>query len=123
VWCVQTLRDLAAQFKARPFSYFWVEGAKQPALEANLGVGGHAAPPPLPAALFLLGCTAARLLGRLSAASLHCKHLGALLPGMLLLGEGVGWWRCPGRGMLPKMRWPLLLAVAGDACEIFGRRF
>jgi hypothetical protein len=36
----QLLTDLAAKFKTRPFSYFWAEGAQQPALEATVGVGG-----------------------------------------------------------------------------------
>ena len=39
-WCLQLLTNLATQFKTRPFSYFWAEGAQQPALEANVGVGG-----------------------------------------------------------------------------------
>ena len=38
--CSQLLTDLAGKFKTRPFSYFWAEGAQQPALEASVGVGG-----------------------------------------------------------------------------------
>jgi hypothetical protein len=35
----QILKQLAAKYKDRPFSYFWAEGGAQPVLEANFGVG------------------------------------------------------------------------------------
>jgi hypothetical protein len=37
---VQVLTRLAEKYAERPFSYLWMEGASQPALEEALGVGG-----------------------------------------------------------------------------------
>lgn len=37
---LQVLTASAEAFKGRPFSFLWSEGGKQPALEANLEVGG-----------------------------------------------------------------------------------
>ena len=34
------LKEAAEQFKGRRFSFLWVEGGKQPDLEANFEVGG-----------------------------------------------------------------------------------
>jgi protein disulfide-isomerase A6 len=41
---IKVLTTVADKFKDRPFSYFWVEGAKQPGLEASLEVGGYGYP-------------------------------------------------------------------------------
>jgi len=38
------LKDLASKYKSRPFSYLWVEGAKQEALEKSFDVGGFGYP-------------------------------------------------------------------------------
>lgn len=42
--CAQVLKDVGGKFKERPFSYLWVEGGKQPALEKALEVGGYVRP-------------------------------------------------------------------------------
>ena len=41
---IGTLKKLADAFKDRPFSYMWVSGTTQPALENNFGVGGFGYP-------------------------------------------------------------------------------
>ncbi|KAK9811676.1 hypothetical protein WJX72_008165 [[Myrmecia] bisecta] len=41
---IKVLQSVADKFKDRQFSYHWVEGGKQPALEANLEVGGYGYP-------------------------------------------------------------------------------
>eukprot|EP01023_Acetabularia_acetabulum_P004805 TRINITY_DN12033_c0_g1_i1.p1 TRINITY_DN12033_c0_g1~~TRINITY_DN12033_c0_g1_i1.p1 ORF type:complete len:466 (+),score=101.85 TRINITY_DN12033_c0_g1_i1:119-1516(+) len=41
---IQILNKMAESYKERPFSYFWVEGAKQPNVEKSLEVGGFGYP-------------------------------------------------------------------------------
>lgn len=41
---IDMLKGVAASYKERPFAWFWAEGAAQPGLEANLGVGGYGYP-------------------------------------------------------------------------------
>uniref|UniRef100_A0A061QIT2 protein disulfide-isomerase n=1 Tax=Tetraselmis sp. GSL018 TaxID=582737 RepID=A0A061QIT2_9CHLO len=41
---IEVLKDAAESFKGRPFSFLWAEGGKQPALEANVEVGGFGYP-------------------------------------------------------------------------------
>ncbi|PNW80746.1 hypothetical protein CHLRE_07g328150v5 [Chlamydomonas reinhardtii] len=41
---IKTLKGLAEAYKDKPYSYLWVEGAQQPALEANFDVGGFGYP-------------------------------------------------------------------------------
>eukprot|EP00882_Tetradesmus_deserticola_P001203 GHRQ01001301.1.p1 GENE.GHRQ01001301.1~~GHRQ01001301.1.p1 ORF type:complete len:457 (+),score=199.58 GHRQ01001301.1:162-1532(+) len=41
---IDALKALASDYKDRNWSYLWVEGGKQPALEASLGVGGFGYP-------------------------------------------------------------------------------
>ncbi len=38
------LKAVAESYKERPFAWFWAEGAAQPGLEKNLGVGGYGYP-------------------------------------------------------------------------------
>jgi protein disulfide-isomerase A6 len=41
---LETLAQVAAAYKERPFSWFWAEGGAQTGLEANVGVGGYGFP-------------------------------------------------------------------------------
>lgn len=41
---ISLLKDVALLYKERPFSWFWIEGGAQSAVEANVGVGGYGYP-------------------------------------------------------------------------------